>query len=131
FFGQRFPGIENTKNVIQIRARGTGDIAGRWGQQSAKYKKLTDNFQWFVFYWDDIGNYNMVIDVTDYAEIDKLQLERGNKATDYSPAPEDIFAGLDSKADLDNVYVKSDIDGMFDNVVSQEAYLVDKDGFIE
>src|SRR5699024_9312386 len=60
-----------------------------------------------------------------------IKVEKGEKSSDWAPKPSDILDGLDSKADLDNVYVKADIDGMFDNVVSQEAYQIDKDGFIE
>ncbi|PAV30159.1 hypothetical protein CIL05_06745 [Virgibacillus profundi] len=65
----------------------------------------------------------------DYEE--GIKLEKGNKATDWTPAPEDIFADIDIKADLDNVYIKADIDDMFDNTVSLTAYQTDQDNYVQ
>lgn len=45
---------------------------------------------------NDFGFYN----TTGEFIIDEIKLERGNKATDWTPAPEDIQAELDSKAPL-------------------------------
>ncbi|MCF3942219.1 phage tail spike protein [Oceanobacillus alkalisoli] len=62
---------------------------------------------------------------------DFAKLEKGNKATDWSPAPEDIWSNIDNKADAVDVYIKADVDDMFDNTVSLTAYETDQEGYIE
>ncbi|MBS3681787.1 phage tail protein [Ornithinibacillus massiliensis] len=71
------------------------------------------------------------LDANDVYYFADFQLQKGNKATDWSYAPEDIFADIELKANVDDVYVKSQIDSMFDNVVSYTVYQADQEGIVE
>src|SRR5699024_10841812 len=62
---------------------------------------------------------------------ENAQFEKGNKATDWSPAPEDIFADLETKPNFDDIYIRSDLDDMFSNTVSLTAYQTDQQGYVE
>lgn len=65
------------------------------------------------------------------AEIWDIQIEEGNKATSWAPAPEDIFDELNLKADANNVYTIAQLDTKFDNTVSKTAYQADQDGIVK
>ncbi|MCJ7839986.1 hypothetical protein MUB24_03465 [Lederbergia sp. NSJ-179] len=59
------------------------------------------------------------------------KLEIGNKATDWTPAPEDMFSEIEKKADGDTVYTIEELDNKFLNYVGITQYTADKDGIIK
>src|SRR5699024_1868398 len=60
----------------------------------------------------------------------EVQLEKGTKATDWSPAPEDIFDEIEKKADGSTVYTISEVDNMINNTVSKTQYETDQDDIV-
>ncbi len=60
----------------------------------------------------------------------QFQLEKGNKATDWSPAPEDMFSEIEKKADGSTVYTIEQIDNKINNLVSVTQYTADMDGVV-
>ena len=54
-------------------------------------------------------------------EFTNLKLEKGNIATDWTPAPEDVQASIDEKADLDYV---TDIQTELNTTIEREAGLI-------
>src|SRR5699024_2068208 len=59
-----------------------------------------------------------------------IKLEKGNKATDWSPAPEDMFSEIEKKADGSTVYTIEQIDNKINNLVSVTQYTADMGGII-
>jgi phage minor structural protein len=62
--------------------------------------------------------------------ITRVKFEKGTKATDWTPAPEDIDASLAQKADQVNVYTKTEVDDALSSKVNVTTYVTDKDGII-
>ncbi|MFD2133349.1 phage tail protein [Pseudogracilibacillus auburnensis] len=61
---------------------------------------------------------------------DAVQIEKGNKATDWSPAPEDMFSEIEKKADGSTVYTIEQIDNRLNNYVGITKYTTDQNGII-
>lgn len=59
-----------------------------------------------------------------------FQVEKGTKATDWSPAPEDVFSEIEKKADGSTVYTIEQIDNKINNLVSVTQYTTDMDGIV-
>src|SRR5699024_9493324 len=59
-----------------------------------------------------------------------IKLEKGNKATDWSPAPEDMFSEIEKKADGSDLYTIEQIDNKINNLVSVTQYTADMGGII-
>lgn len=78
-------------------------------QSNMKFTK-TNNFFTGVLAVPD-GAVSLVIGLGEYPQptifkpyyIDKVMIEKGNKATDWSPAPEDVQADIDSKANQTDI----------------------------
>lgn len=130
YLGQSFssrPEVVDGKYVVQLYAKGTGKINARWGTKQGTSQELTEDFNWYTFYIEGIGNRNLVIDVENYAEIDKIKLENGNKATDWTPAPEDQvstvqFSKLEQTVDSISGQVTKKVDKtVYDSFVQQTA----------
>lgn len=63
-------------------------------------KDLTTNYQKFTYTWTcGVGGIERIHirtgDANDVLYVKKIKFEKGNKATDWSPAPEDVDAGID------------------------------------
>ena len=86
----------NEQTTASIRAKGTGGVRARWGAAGSNipYQQVSENYDLYVFNIPRDGNANITFeaDANSEVEIEWVKLERGNKATDWTPSPE----GLDT-----------------------------------
>ena len=74
-------------------------------------KELTTDYQKFTYTWTcGVGGIERIHiragDANDVSYIKKIKFEKGNKATDWTPAPEDVDAGIkNAQADIDNLEI--------------------------
>ena len=84
----------NEQATASIRAKGAGGVRARWGAAGANipYQQVSENYDLYVFNIPRDGNTNITFeaDVNSEIEIEWVKLERGNNATPWSPAPEDL-----------------------------------------
>ncbi len=73
----------------------------------------------------------LIRNIKGFVELRQPVLNIGDNGKPWEPAPEDILDGLESKADSHNVYIKADVDDMFDKTVSLTAYETDQEGYVE
>ena len=92
----------NEQATASIRARGTGGVRARWGAAGANipYQQVSENYDLYVFNIPRDGNTNITFeaDVNSDVEIEWVKLEKGNKATPWSPAPEDLGLSYPDRA---------------------------------
>lgn len=97
-------------------------------------QRLTEDFRWYKIPFNfptKASLSRLIIGASGgEVEIDKIQLEKGNKSTDWSPAPEDIFSEIEKKADGNTVYTIEDVDNMINNTVSITQYETDKEDIV-
>lgn len=91
---------------------------GKWGKPIAKGQELTPNDTHLeVFFYPRTATSNN--------RIDKIKLERGNIATDWTPAPEDLQADIDSKASSASLDEFKQASANADNALSQRINTLD------
>lgn len=102
YFGVDFRTKDGTGNCFENWIRPESITADQWFRFSQvdaikeDQNGITDSL--FCFHWIDSTSGSTI-------EYKNLKLEEGNKATDWSPAPEDVLDGLDEvKDDLKNNY---------------------------
>ena len=76
------------------------NLTTSWQKFTLTWKFIDHSNSAFTFY----GNYA----VNDILYIRDLKIEEGTKATDWTPAPEDIDTAIDSKANAKDVYTKTE-----------------------
>ena len=91
---------------------------GKWGKPIANGQELTPNDTHLeVFFYPRTATSNN--------RIDKIKLERGNIATDWTPAPEDLQADIDSKASSASLDEFKQASANADNALSQRINTLD------
>ncbi|RST59717.1 hypothetical protein D5F11_011485 [Siminovitchia terrae] len=98
-------GKTSNNGRIQITAKVTSDTA---------YTEIRGRVMPYL--WSK--NYNV--------KISSEKLEKGNKATDWTPAPEDMFSEIEKKADGSTVYTIEQVDNKFNNYVGITQYTTDQ-----
>ena len=81
-------------------------------------KDLTTDYQKFTYTWTcGVGGIERIHirtgNANDVLYVKKIKFEKGNRATDWTPAPEDVDAGIDNAAKVATNYLHyDDIDGL-------------------
>lgn len=115
----------NGSNSLSILS----DVGGGYYASTFKWKKGTANDTYLQVYQFVSGN-------TSVSTIDWIQLEKGNKATDWSPAPEDMDSRVSksessitvledsivSKVEKSEVYTKTNVDTLLNHKLSTVIY---------
>lgn len=88
-------------------------------------KELTTDYQKFTYTWTcGVGGIERIHiragDANDVSYIKKIKFEKGNKATDWTPAPEDVEAGIDN--------VQTGVDSLNDIVFGVQTFEYILDG---
>ena len=88
-------------------------------------KDLTTNYQKFTYTWAcEVGGIERIhirtANANDIMYVKKIKFEKGNKATDWTPAPEDVDAGIDN--------VRTDVDSLNDTVIGLQTFEYILDG---
>ncbi|PNK59909.1 phage tail protein [Psychrobacter sp. FDAARGOS_221] len=97
--------IASTPLIATVWCRGNGSILCRYGGGSRTgYVTLKSDSEYlpYSFVISSKGNTNLIIDSLGDVFVQKVKLEKGNKATDWTPAPEDVAEEINNtKASLD------------------------------
>lgn len=91
--------VSNGAKDVRVEIPNTED---KWIKVEISSNIITDNPTVFVYFID-----YRIYNESGIAEIRNWKLEKGTKATDWSPAPEDINSAIDKKANSTDVYTKT------------------------
>lgn len=84
--------LNNDDAIVSIWVKGDGALKVRYGQSQNTVKIVASLNTWQKLVWElpGEGNGNLIIELSrGEVNIDKIKIEKGNKATDWTPAPED------------------------------------------
>ena len=95
-------GTQSTSVPVTVDINDKGSTRVRTNNKNTYERKsvsvYVDNYSETVYNFVDFDNFGWA-----YYLIDNIKVEKGNKSTDWSPAPEDVQAGIDDKASTEDL----------------------------